>query len=109
MVIKTKQFTLRSFRKSDMESLMKHINDKEIARNLLSVPYPYTKKDAYEWLQSVRNMARRKIPTSISFAIEIDGECAGGVGLSKIYGHKAEIGYWLGRAFWGKGIMTGVV
>jgi [ribosomal protein S5]-alanine N-acetyltransferase len=109
VLIQTPRFTLRPFRKSDVKSLVKNISDKAIARNMLSIPYPYAIKDANDWINSVRNMARRKNPTSLSFVIEIDGECAGGIGLSKIQDHKAEIGYWLGRAYWGKGIMSGVV
>ena len=108
-VIKTRYFTLRPYKKSDAPSIAAHINNKTIARNLLSVPYPYTLADAYVWLRKVRNAARRKNPTWINFAIEIDGKAVGGIGIFKIVGHKAEIGYWLARRYWGRGIMTLVV
>jgi RimJ/RimL family protein N-acetyltransferase len=108
-IIKTRYFTLRPYRKRDAPDIVKYINDRTIARNLLSVPYPYTLTDAYDWLRIVRNAARRKYPTRVNFAIEIDGEVVGGTGFFKISGHKAEIGYWLARKHWGKGLMTEVV
>ena len=108
-VIKTRHFTLRPYRESDASSIAAHINDKTIARNLLSVPHPYRLADAYDWLRKVRNAARRKNPTWVNFAIEIDGEAVGGIGIFKIEGHKAEIGYWLARPYWGRGIMALVV
>jgi RimJ/RimL family protein N-acetyltransferase len=109
VVIKTNRFTLRPFRAGDAPAIAACINDKTIARNLLSVPYPYSLADADQWLKRIRNNARRKNPTWVSFAIEIDGNFAGDIGLFKISGHKAEMGYWLARDYWGRGIMTGVV
>ena len=109
MIIHTSRFTLRPYRKSDLESLVRHINDKTIARNTLSIPYPYTIKDAREWYRKTRNVARQKKRDRYDFGIEIDGEIVGGIGIFKISGHKAEIGYWLSRQHWGKGIMTGAV
>ena len=108
VTIKTKGILLRPFRKSDLESIVKHINDKTIAARTNAIPYPYTMKHAERWYRMIRNRARRKGSLTKEFAIEIDGEA---VGCVAIYpkGHRAEIGYWLGRAYWGKGIMTEVV
>ena len=109
MVIKTKHFTLRPYRMSDAESLAKNINDKTIARNTLTIPFPYTISDARGFLKMIMKKTRSKKPTTQVFAIEIDGEIAGAIGIHHIHVHKAEIGYWLARKYWGKGIMTRVV
>jgi ribosomal-protein-alanine N-acetyltransferase len=109
IIIKTKCFTLRQLRMSDAQAIAKYINDKTIAHNLLSLPYPYTIDDAHDWLRRVYNVARRKNRTEINLGIEIDGEIVGGVGIFKIHDHKAEIGYWLARQYWGRGIMTKAV
>ena len=46
----------------------------------------------------------------IGFAIDIDGEIVGSVGIHKIAkSHQAEIGYWLAEQHWGNGIMTEAV
>lgn len=47
--------------------------------------------------------------TDNNFAIDVEGELAGGIGLDPFGGEKrlvAHIGYWLGRPFWGRGIAT---
>ena len=41
--------------------------------------------------------------------MDINGNVVGGIGLNNIEKHKAEIGYWLGKEYWDKGIMTEVV
>jgi [ribosomal protein S5]-alanine N-acetyltransferase len=108
--IKTKRFTLRPFRLNDADSIVVHANDKDLARNLATLPHPYSKKDANQWLGKQVKLQRGKNPDDIVFAIEINGKAVGSIGLHKIKrGHKAELGYWLGREFWGGGIMTEAV
>ena len=108
--IKSKKLTLRPFRMSDAESIRNHANDKGIARNLSTLPHPYSKKDAKWWLGKQIKLQRQKNPENIVFAIEIGDRAVGTIGLHKIKrGHKAELGYWLGREFWGGGIMTDAV
>ncbi len=46
------------------------------------------------------------------FAIEVDGDAAGGIGVflqEDVARRSAEIGYWVGEAHWGRGIATDVV
>lgn len=108
-IIKSKSFSLRPFRKKDEKSLAENINNKKIYRNTFNIPYPYSLKDAKEWISKNLKEARRKRPKQINFVIDINGEVAGSVGFSKIGGHKAEIGYWLAEKYWGKRIMTRAV
>ena len=86
-----------------------NINNKKIYRNALNIPYPYTLKDAKDWITKNLKERRRKKPSMINFAIDINGEVVGGIGLKKVEGHKAEIGYWLAEKYWGQGIMTQAV
>ena len=102
-IIKTKNFILRPFRMSDAEELAKNINNKIIAKNTSTIPYPYKLKDAKKWLSL-------KEKDVVNFCIEIDGEVVGSAGLHRISkGHKAELGYWLAEKYWGKGLMTKIV
>ncbi len=51
-------------------------------------------------------------PGTLNLAIEIDGQACGSVGAQQGVaerGHTAELGYWLGQAYWGQGVMTRVV
>jgi RimJ/RimL family protein N-acetyltransferase len=96
---------VRPWRASDLASLVRHANNPRIAAQLRDAfPHPYTRQAGADWLR----VAISATPTT-KFAIEIAGEAAGGVGF--LIGHdverySAEIGYWLGEAFWGRGIVT---
>jgi len=103
--------TIRSFRPDDAASLTKHIGTYSVARNMSMIPHPYSLKDAEEWI----GIATSRTPET-HFAIAIDDEVVGGIGVEvgdarSITGnnHCAEIGYWLGETFWGRGIMSEAV
>ncbi len=109
-VIKAKKFILRPYRQGDALSLRKHINNEKISRNTSHIPYPYTQKDAREWVQECLGRQKQKRPSSINFAIAVRGKVVGGIGFNNIEPrHKAEIGYWLGEQYWGRGMMTQAV
>ncbi|HLC62101.1 MAG TPA: GNAT family protein [Candidatus Nanoarchaeia archaeon] len=111
MIIKSKSFILRTYRKGDEKSLREHINNKEVSRFMSSrVPFPYKTKDAKWWIKHCSKLERTKNSNEINFAIDINGKVVGGLGLmNKEKNHKAEIGYWLGKKYWNKGIMTKAV
>lgn len=88
---------------------MKNINDPIIARNTINIPYPYKLKDAQSWINHNLKLDKKKKKNEINFAIDINGEVVGGIGLTNIEDHKAEIGYWLNKNYRGQGIMTKVV
>ena len=99
---------LRQWFGSDAEAIVPIANDPYIARYLsLVFPQPYTRADAERWLaEQARN------ETAGQFAIEVNGELAGGIGFSAGRGERAgsaTIGYWLGRRYWGRGVMTEAV
>jgi RimJ/RimL family protein N-acetyltransferase len=99
---------VRSWRDSDRAALVAHANNRKVWRNLKNrFPHPYTEKDADAWLALGRAQPGRPV-----WAIEVDGEAAGCIGLeplADIYARTARIGYWLGEACWGRGLMTAVV
>jgi len=99
---------IRPWRPGDEESLVAHANNHEIWRNMRDrFPHPYTMEDAREWIR----LAGEETPQT-NFAIVVAGQAAGGIGLilkDDISRCSAEIGYWLGEAFWGRGIVTEAV
>ena len=99
------EFKLRSWKLTDVDCLAKYANNSNISDNLTNqFPYPYTKKDGEEFIK----MTLSKDPINI-FAIEINGEAVGGIGLhpqTDIHLKNAELGYWLAEPFWGNGIIT---
>jgi RimJ/RimL family protein N-acetyltransferase len=96
---------LRSLRYADRERLTELANNKKIWNNLRDMfPYPYLLEDAEKFL----DMVKRQEP-QVTFAIEYQFQFVGVIGLvlqPDIYKKGAEIGYWLGEPFWGKGIAT---
>ena len=95
--------TLRPWRQADVPSLVKHANNPHVARQLRDrFPHPYTAADARQFIQAIAQ-AR---PT-MTFAITVGGEAVGGMGFSPgadVERYSAEVGYWLGEPFWGRGI-----
>jgi [ribosomal protein S5]-alanine N-acetyltransferase len=99
---------IRSWREGDQPSLAQHADDVLVWRNVRDhFPHPYTLADAEAWIAKVVGHE-----PETQFAIEVNGQVGGGVGLmlqEDVARHSAEIGYWLGQAYWGRGIMTDVV
>ncbi|TAF94510.1 MAG: N-acetyltransferase [Cytophagia bacterium] len=104
----TSHYKLRRWQRGDEASLVKYANNYDIWRNVRDgFPHPYTWENAHEWIK----ICERE-ETATVLAIEINGEAVGGVGIvpqKDIYRKNAEIGYWLGEPFWGRGIMTAAV
>ena len=70
-------------------------------------PHPYTLVEADKWLA----ISSQQNPVT-KFVIAVDNEAVGGIGLTlqeDVYRRSAEIGYWLGESFWGRGIVTAAV
>ena len=105
MILKLSRCTVRPWAESDAPALVRYADDREVWRNLRDrFPHPYTAAVAESWL----TFATRQDPPT-HFAIEVDGEAAGGIGFTfgeDVHARTAEIGYWLGRAVWGRGIAT---
>ena len=105
MKLKLKTCTVRSWEWRDREAIVRYANNRKVSINLRDrFPYPYTDRDARNWLDAVVGLE-----PETNFAIDIAGEAVGGIGYTMQYDvdrRSAEIGYWLGEEFWGRGIAT---
>ena len=108
MELKLNKSRLRPWKEGDEESLVRHANNRAIWRNLRDLfPHPYTLADARHWIQ----IANPSLKTT-NFAIVVDGAAVGGIGLvlkDDVFRRSAEIGYWLGEEYWGRGIVSEAV
>lgn len=99
---------LRSLAMSDKQNLAALANNKKVWDNLRDyMPYPYSESDAADFIQ----LTAKEDPT-VTFAIEYVDELCGVIGLvpqQDVYRKTAEIGYWLGEPFWGKGIASAAI
>ena len=96
---------VRSWRTTDADALARYANNRAIWLNLRDAfPHPYTRRDARDYIRGVR----QRLPET-SFAIAVGEEAVGGIGFvlhQDVERVSAEIGYWLGEPFWGRGICT---
>lgn len=105
MHIQLESCDVRSFRPADARSLAVHANNRSVWLNLRDTfPHPYTDRDAREFIA----FTLRQDPET-HFAIAVEGQAAGAIGFrlhDDVERVSTEVGYWLGEAFWGRGIVT---
>jgi RimJ/RimL family protein N-acetyltransferase len=103
---------LTEIRRSDQDALIEFLNDRDIYDRTLRIPFPYTAADAERWFCIVENLTKQN-GQPVNWAIRNEThKLIGGVGLEGLglyRSHRAEIGYWLAKPFWGRGIMTAMV
>jgi len=105
VILRLKTCTVRSWEWRDRDAIVRYANNRKVSINLRDrFPYPYTARDARNWLDVVVDSK----PVT-NFAIDVAGEAVGGIGFTPqhdVERRSAEIGYWLGEQFWGRGIAT---
>ena len=96
---------VRDWLRGDKSALVEFANNRKIWRNLTHLfPHLYTEKDAEDWFALLDKSTK---PTH--WAIDVDGLAVGGIGVTLregIFAKSAEIGYWLGEPYWGRGIVS---
>lgn len=102
--------SIRKWRIEDANDLAEMLNNKNILNNLRDgLPYPYTKKDAEEYITAMLNSDQTK---TFAFAITVDDKVVGSIGgfrCDNIHYRTAEMGYYIGESYWGKGLGTSAV
>ncbi len=107
VILETERLILRRCRGEDAEALTRLLQDREIAERTLTIPHPYTIEDARAWLARLEETAASGEASMFAITLREDGALAGTVGLKIERAHeRAELGYWVGKAFWGRGIAT---
>jgi RimJ/RimL family protein N-acetyltransferase len=105
--LRTARLLLRSLETGDVPALVRLTGAREIAAMTTRIPHPYSEQDARNFLLQAHEEFRDG--RSISFAITIlpAGELCGGIRLDLTPEHqRAELGYWIGVPFWGRGFAT---
>lgn len=103
---------LSSIRETDKPALLEHLHSRDVYRTTLNIPHPYLEADADSWIHK-RIEHTKRLPREVSFAIrDHETRLIGVVSADNLElgtAHKAEIGYWLAKPYWGQGIMTDAV
>ena len=108
-VLEGAKVTLRRPRLIDAPDLERRISDAAVVRWTIRIPHPYPVGGAARFIRSSWNLWSRG--RAYIFAILVDGHACGILSLSNVSTEHAcgELGFWLGRDHWGRGIMTEAV
>ena len=106
-ITESKRMLFRKLTKSDVYTVTHFFQEKQVHRWLINIPYPYKLSDAQNWIKSVqRKMTKGEI---LNFAIILKGDKSL-IGDIEIRldkkNNSGEIGYWLGKPYWGQGLMS---
>lgn len=96
--------SIRKWKLTDAKTLANLLNNKNIQNNLRDgLPYPYTQKDAEYYISDMLSADPDK---TFAFAITVDDMAIGSIGVFRrdnIHFRTAEMGYYIGEAYWGRG------
>jgi RimJ/RimL family protein N-acetyltransferase len=101
-VLETPRLLLRPPHPRDIPAIVSWAGDWDVAKNLALMPHPYGERDAADFMDAAAR--NRTLGTGYSFAVtrKRDGVYLGGCGVNLRQG-TFELGYWLGKPFWGQG------
>lgn len=101
---------LRKWRMSDAKDLANALSNRKVLNNLRDgLPYPYTEKDAAEYINA---MLEADENDTFAYAITIEDRAVGSIGIFRqgnIHQQTGELGYYLAEPYWGQGIMTDAI
>jgi len=104
MFARTQRLLLRPGWREDAPALFRAIADEAIVRNLAMAPWPYSFADAEAFL------TRERGPRDAACLIFLRGDgpprLVGGIGFGPMPEGQCELGYWIARPYWGRGIAT---
>ena len=100
IIIKTERLNLKKIDKKDLNNLVSCLNNWNVVKWLVNVPYPYTLNDAEKWFVK---SSKEELALNIYFKSYL----IGGVTIDKRTSNETFVlGYWLSEEYWGKGYAT---
>lgn len=104
VTLETERLFLRPLELGDIPQLVPLIGSPEVAATTLRIPHPYTEEHARQFIAGSAELSSKN-----HFGIfrKEDGQLLGGIGLrTEEDQQRAELGYWIGAPYWGKGYAT---
>ena len=107
LVLETERLILRPLGGSDAKTVQELAGDHEVARTTLHIPHPYPDGVAQNWIAGLGPAAAEGRVHTYAVVRKADGLLLGVVSLAIDKEHsRAELAYWLGRPYWGRGFTT---
>jgi RimJ/RimL family protein N-acetyltransferase len=97
--MRTKRLRLRELSAGDAPRIAELAGEWDVARMTARIPFPYSVPLAHQWMRGLE-------PGEFVRAVEFEGEMIGAVGYLPADDGSAEIGYWIGKPWWGRGFAT---
>jgi ribosomal-protein-alanine N-acetyltransferase len=105
--LRTDRLLLRPFILADAPVVQRLAGDRDIASTTLSIPHPYEDGMAEQWINTLQEGFERGEFVNFAIVLLADGALIGAIGLSLNQAHEnAELGYWIGKPYWGNGYCT---
>ena len=106
-MIETARLVLRPFRMADADDVQRLAGDRAVADTTLNIPHPYEDGLAEKWISNHRDWYERREQAIFAVTLRPAGTLLGAAGLRiDDEDQRAELGYWIGRPFWGQGYCT---
>jgi 8-oxo-dGTP diphosphatase len=103
-ILRTSRILLRPLQAADAPEFHRLINDWDICRKLPDAPFPYPAELAGEWIAAAAADRAAGKAQQFALVLEATGALIGCAGLRLSRDQKsADLGYWLGRRYWGEG------
>ncbi len=110
MILETKRLILRKPKTSDWKDILEGVGEYDVAKMLLKVPHPYSKKMAEEFIKKIIKRWRKKVKDDYLFLIELKSEkkVIGAIGLHSVddFSKIATTSSWINKKYWRVGYMT---
>jgi ribosomal-protein-alanine N-acetyltransferase len=106
----TSGLTLRPFSVADVNDVARLVGDRDVASPTLSIPHPYGPEMAADWISIHAEAYANGEGATFAITLRHSGELVGAIGLAIRREHlRGELGYWIGKPYWGKGYCTEAV
>ncbi|MDQ2963425.1 MAG: GNAT family N-acetyltransferase [Pseudomonadota bacterium] len=101
--------TLRPFGLRDAPRVQILAGGREVAEMTALIPYPYPDGAAEAWIvaQAREQMTGREYTFAVTSSD--DGTLVGAIGLRPVATERENLGFWIGRPYWGRGYATAAV
>ncbi len=105
-LLKSDRLSLRRVGPSDIASLVRNANNRQVSRFMPKLSFPYTIDNAKKWLREANRQRRRNLSYDFGIELSESGVIIGVMSLQNINfkDSNAEVGFWIGKRYWKKGL-----
>lgn len=106
--LKTERLVIRPLSEGDADAIYKNVKEYDIAKWTINIPHPYPKDGAIKFIKQTKELMKKGKSYELAIQIESTKKVVGVISLMKVdRRHKnAELGYWVAKKFWNRGIAT---